>query len=44
MKSLTSCVFNTDTACVELKFSDGSIIAIDPIAVESCNHVYNSIW
>ena len=26
--------FNLDTACVELKFFDGSIIAIDTIAVE----------
>lgn len=25
--------FNLDTACVELKFFDGSIIAIDTIAV-----------
>ena len=28
MKRLLSCEFNMDTACVELKFSDGSIIAI----------------
>ena len=26
--------FNMDTACVELKFDDGSMIAIDTIAVE----------
>ena len=30
---LLSCVFNMDTACVELKFDDGSMIAIDTIAV-----------
>ena len=30
-----SCVFNMDTACVELKFDDGSTIAIDTIAVEN---------
>ena len=30
-----SCVFNIDTACVELKFDDGSMIAIDTIAVEN---------
>lgn len=30
---LLSCVFNIDTACVELKFDDGSMIAIDTIAV-----------
>lgn len=35
MKRLLSCEFNMDTACVELKFSDGSIIAIDTIAVEN---------
>lgn len=35
MKRLISCRFNMDTACVELKFSDGSMIAIDTIAVEN---------
>lgn len=35
MKKLISCKFNMDTVCVELKFSDGSMIAIDTIAVES---------
>ena len=35
MKRLISCGFNMDTACVELKFSDGSMIAIDTIAVEN---------
>ena len=34
MKKLISCEFNMDTACVELKFTDGSIISIDTIAVE----------
>ena len=29
MKKLISCKFNMDTACVELKYSDGSMIAID---------------
>ena len=32
---LLSCAFNMDTACVELKFDDGSTIAIDSIAVEN---------
>jgi hypothetical protein len=32
---LLSCEFNLDTACVELKFSDGSMVAIDTIAVEN---------
>ena len=35
MKMLISCRFNMDTACVELKFSDGSRLAIDTIAVEN---------
>ena len=35
MKRLLSCEFNFDTVCVELKFSDGTIIAIDTIAVEN---------
>ena len=35
MKKLISCEFNMDTACVELRFSDDSMIAIDTIAVEN---------
>ena len=35
MKKLVSCEFNMDTVCVELRFSDGSMIAIDTIAVEN---------
>lgn len=35
MKHLLSCGFNMDTACVELKFSDDNMIAIDTIAVEN---------
>ena len=35
MTYLISCEFNMDTACVELKFTDGSIIAFDTIAVEN---------
>ena len=35
MDRLISCEFNMDTACVELKFANGSIIAIDTIAVEN---------
>ena len=35
MKHLLSCEFNMDTACVKLKLSDGSIIAIDTIVVEN---------
>ncbi len=35
MKHLLSCEFNFDTVCVELRFSDGSMISIDTIAVEN---------
>ena len=35
MERLLSCEFNMDTACVELKFADDSMIAIDTIAVEN---------
>ena len=35
MKDLLSCEFNLDTACVELCFSDGSMVSIDTIAVEN---------
>ena len=35
MKALISCAYNMDNCCVELKFNDGSMIAIDTIAVEN---------
>ena len=35
MKRLVSCEYNFDNCCVELKFTDGSLIAIDTIAVEN---------
>ena len=35
MEKLISCAFNMDTACVELRFSDGSVYSIDTIAVEN---------
>ena len=35
MTHLISCEFNMDTACVELKFANGSMIALDTIAVEN---------
>ena len=35
MNTLISCEFNIDTACVELKYSDGTMISIDTIAVEN---------
>ncbi len=35
MKHLLSCEFNIDTVCVELKYSDGSMISIDCTAVEN---------
>ena len=35
MDHLISCEFNMDTACVELIFANGSMIAIDTISVEN---------
>ena len=32
---ILSCVFNMDTACVELKRADGTMISIDCTAVEN---------
>ena len=34
-KNVISCAFNIDTACVEVKFADGSMIAIDCTLVEA---------
>lgn len=34
MKTLLTCEFNMDTASVELRYSDGSMISIDCTAVE----------
>ena len=42
MKHLLSCEFNFDMVCVELKFSDGTRIAIDTIADE--NEVADNIY
>ena len=35
MSKLLFCEYNMDTACVELIFANGSMIAIDTIAVEN---------
>ncbi|MCH5353500.1 MAG: hypothetical protein J1E06_08560 [Acutalibacter sp.] len=35
MKRLIKCEFNIDTACVELRFSDGCRIDIDTVGVEN---------
>lgn len=42
MKQLISCEFNIDTACVELKYSDDSMIAINCTAIE--DEVANSCF
>lgn len=42
MSKWLSCEFNMDTACVELRFSDGSMISIDCIAVE--NEVADNLY
>lgn len=35
MKTIKSCEFNIDTACVEVKYSDSSMLAVDTIQVEN---------
>lgn len=35
IKQLISCEFNIDTACVELRYTDGSMLSIDCTAVEN---------
>lgn len=35
MEKIVSCGFNMDTACVELRFADESVVAIDTTAVEN---------
>ena len=35
MQKLVKCAFNMDTACVELRFSDGGRIDIDTVGVEN---------
>ena len=35
MKRLISCEYNFDNCCVELKFTDDNIIAVDTIVVEN---------
>ena len=35
MKLLLSCEDNMDTACVELRYSDGGILALDCIEIEN---------
>ena len=42
MNKLLFCEYNMDTACVELKYADGTMIAIDTNAVERefCDNTY----
>ena len=44
INNIISCEFNHDTACVEVKLSDGSMVSIDCIAVENeyANNIYES--
>ena len=35
MNTLISCAYNMVNCCVELKFTDGSMLAIDTIVVEN---------
>jgi len=42
MRKILSCEFNLDTACVELRLDDGTLISIDCTTVES--EVANSMY
>ena len=35
MRKILSCEFNLDTACVELRLADGTLLSIDCTAVEN---------
>ena len=35
MRKILSCAFNLDTACVELRLDDGTLLSIDCTAVEN---------
>ena len=42
--NILSCEFNIDTACVEVKLADGSMVSIDCISVENeyANNMYET--
>ena len=42
MRKILSCEFNLDTACVELRMDDGTLLSINCTAVE--NEVENSMY
>ena len=42
MRKILSCAFNLDTACVELRLDDGTLLSINCTAVE--NEVANSMY
>ena len=42
MRKILSCEFNLDTACVELRLDDGTLLSIDCTAVE--NELANSMY
>lgn len=42
MSKIWSCEFNLDTACVELRLADGTLLSIDCTAVE--NELTNSMY
>ena len=44
INNIVSCEFNIDTACVEVKLTDGSMVSIDCDAVENeyANNMYET--
>ena len=45
MRKIVSCEFNMDTACVELRLEDGTLLSIDCTAITAVeNEVANSMY
>ena len=44
INNIISCEFNIDTACIEVKLTDGSMVSIDCDAVENeyANNMYET--
>lgn len=44
INNIISCEFNIDTACIEVKLTDGSMVSVDCIAVENeyANNMYET--
>ena len=43
MRKILSCAFNLDTACVELRLDDGTLLSIDCTAVDAYAALQNQL-